>query len=103
MGQVSPAGRERNGGREIEAAANLAVEQAREDGRGIEIRQAQPVDRAVARDERRGAAITDEGVVANRGVPVDAFDGRRAQKVGRGRAVGHTPQGLIIRALPAAS
>ena len=43
------------------------AEQCSEDGLGVKTRQAQPIDRPVAPDERRGAGITDDAVVFDRG------------------------------------
>ena len=57
--------------RELEGAAALRVEKAREDRLGVEARERQPVDRAVAGDERGRPSVPDQGVVANRRVPVD--------------------------------
>ncbi len=41
----------------------LVAEQGREAGVAVEARPAQPVDRAVAVDQRRGLAVADEAVV----------------------------------------
>ncbi len=46
--------------------AGLAVEEAAEDARGIEVGDAQPVDRAVWRDERSGVAVGQKRVVRDR-------------------------------------
>src|SRR5260370_15982480 len=52
----------------------LRVENAREDGAGIEARPAEPVDRAMARDERGRAGIADQRIVGNRGVSFRFFN-----------------------------
>src|SRR5206468_5883271 len=46
--------------------AGLAVEQAAEDARRVEARHAQPVDRAVGRDERTGMAVGEKCVLGDR-------------------------------------
>ena len=48
-------------------AAGLPVEQAPEDARRVEPRRAEPVDRAVRRDERTRMAVGEEGVLGDRG------------------------------------
>src|SRR5687768_7974699 len=48
----------------LEPAAFARVEQATEDGRAVEPRPAQPVQRAVGRDERGRVRVADERVVA---------------------------------------
>ena len=48
----------------------LGVEQRCENAAGIKIRKAEPVDRAIGRDERRSSPVTDYGVIANRGIAV---------------------------------
>ena len=64
---VAPAGGEEGVARpEREAAAAHRIEQAREDRRAGEVGQAQPVDRARARDEGCRPAIADQGVVCDR-------------------------------------
>ena len=63
--------------RELEGAAALRIEKAREDRLGVEARERQPVDRAVAGDEGARATVADEGVVADRRVAV--VTGRRVQ------------------------
>src|SRR5258708_17936832 len=52
----------------------LRVENAREDGAGIEARPAEPVERAMARDERGRAGIADQRIVGNRGVSFRFFN-----------------------------
>ena len=47
-------------------AAGAAIEQRAEDGRRVEARQAQPLDRAVGGDERAGVAVGQERVVGDR-------------------------------------
>ena len=54
-------------GREQEATVLAGPEQGREAGAAVEPGHAPPVDRAVASDERRRAAVTEEGVVLERG------------------------------------
>ena len=44
----------------------LPVEQAAEDARGVEARNAEPVDRAVRRDQGAGVAVGEEGIVRDR-------------------------------------
>src|SRR5205809_7218557 len=44
----------------------LAVEQAAEHARRVEARDAEPVDRAVGRDQRSGVAVGEERVVRDR-------------------------------------
>ncbi len=63
-GAVAAHGVERRLGLELEAAAVGRVEQAVENGWGVAARQAEPVDRAVATDERRRPPVADQGVVA---------------------------------------
>ncbi len=70
---VAALGLESLHGLEPEGAAALGVEDAREDARRVDVGEAEPVDRAVARDERAGTAVADQGVFADRGVAVDAF------------------------------
>src|SRR5205807_1128074 len=48
--------------------ARRRVEDAPEDGVGVEPRQAQPVDRAVIRNQRRGPALADQAVALDRQV-----------------------------------
>ena len=51
--------------RNAEAAVLRRAEQRRETGIGIEARPAQPVDRAVAADQRRGLAVADQAIIFN--------------------------------------
>jgi len=68
---VSPADlAHRTGRRQPPPALRGRAQQAGEAGRRIEARAAEPVDRAVAADQRRRVAISDQGVV---------FDGQRHQ------------------------
>ena len=46
--------------------AGVGVEEAGEDGRPVEPRQAEPVDRAVAADQRRGVAVGQQAVRGDR-------------------------------------
>ena len=46
--------------------AGLAVEEAAEDARRVEARNAEPVDRAVGSDERTRVAVGQERVVRDR-------------------------------------
>ena len=48
----------------------LVVKEPTERASGVEPRQAAPVDRSPARDQRRGLAIADQAVVADRRVAV---------------------------------
>src|SRR6185436_10052758 len=48
---------------DAEAAVLLAAEQRREAGVGVEARPAQPVDRAVAADQRGALAVADQRIV----------------------------------------
>ena len=68
LGRVAPGGGERRLGLEDEPTAALRVEDRAEHGRRIEVREGEPVDRAVARDERDRPAVPDRGVLADRGV-----------------------------------
>ena len=54
------------GRRDAPVAVALVAEQRGEAGVGIEARQAQPVDRAVAGDQRAGQHVADEPVVLDR-------------------------------------
>ena len=49
----------------LEVAAVVGVEQPTERRRAVEVWQAQPVNRAIRRDQRGGAAIADDPVAAN--------------------------------------
>ncbi len=51
-------------GLQLDASTGFFVEESGEDGEGVEVRQRQPVDAAIWRDEGDGAAIADGGVVA---------------------------------------
>ena len=51
------------GGRDQPAAVLVGAEQRGKAGIGIEGRPAQPVDRAVAADQRRGLAVADQSIV----------------------------------------
>src|SRR3546814_5491228 len=53
-------------GRYQPAAVVERAEQCREAGARIEMRHAQPVDRAVPADERAGEGVADQGVVLDR-------------------------------------
>ena len=59
----------------------LTVEEAPEDARGVERRDAEPVDRAVRSHERAGVAVRKEGVLGDRWE-----GGRRGGALGRGPA-----------------
>ena len=61
--------------RELERAPALRVEEPREDGFRVDVRQREPVDRAVASDERGGASVPEQGVVANRRISVGPLHG----------------------------
>ncbi len=61
-GEVAP-GRAGRSGRREPPAPGLRVEQAAEHRRAVEARPAEPVHHARPRDQRRGAAVADEGVV----------------------------------------
>jgi hypothetical protein len=50
---------------DAEASASLGVEQRGEECRAVEAWQAEPVERAIPRDEAGPPAIADEGVVAD--------------------------------------
>ncbi len=58
-------GGETAGGAHAEVSSPVPIEQAAEDGRAVEPRPAQPVYRAVARDERRRVCVADEPVVSD--------------------------------------
>ena len=64
--QVAPLRAEGDGRREQQAAAPLLVEKGAEHAWRVEVRQAEPVDRSVACDQRGRAAVADHAVVANR-------------------------------------
>ena len=71
--EVAALGLEGGGRLEAERAAALGVEDPREHRRRVDVRQAEPVDRAVPGDQRGGPAVADERVLANRRVAVDAL------------------------------
>ncbi|CAA9549224.1 MAG: hypothetical protein AVDCRST_MAG88-644 [uncultured Thermomicrobiales bacterium] len=56
-------------GRYLPVAAVRGVKDAREGGGRIEAREAGPIDRAVAPDQRGADAVADEGIVFDRQVP----------------------------------
>ena len=53
--------------REREAAAAFVVEDGGEERRAVESRPAEPVDRSVSGDQRRGPAVADDRIVADGG------------------------------------
>ena len=57
-------------GRDRAAAAAVPVEESSEAARGVETREAAPVDRSFARYERRRVAVGDEAVVRNRRIGI---------------------------------
>ncbi len=57
---------DRGGRGDAPTAVLGTAEQGGEAGAGVEARPAQPVDRAVARDQRRGLAVADDGVILQR-------------------------------------
>jgi hypothetical protein len=67
----APRGNECGGRRDAPTATLRCAEERSEACRRVEARPAQPVDRAVAADERRTVAVADQGVVFNlqRGSP----------------------------------
>ena len=66
-GPVATRGRAHLAGRrEQPAPMPLVPQQGREARRGVKARQAQPVDRSVAADQRRGLQVADEAVVLER-------------------------------------
>ena len=70
--QVPPRDGELARGREPERAAAPRVEERVQERLGGDVRHRQPVDRPVRRDQRDRPAVADDGVVGDRGVPVDA-------------------------------
>src|SRR5512144_778237 len=60
------------GWREPEGSATVRIQESAEDAARVQVREAQPVDRAVAADERRRPAVAEHCVVADRGVTVAA-------------------------------
>jgi hypothetical protein len=64
-GHVAPADRRRLG-RPDRPVPGVGPEEPREHRGAVEARQAQPVDRAVARDERRPVAVGEQRVVGDR-------------------------------------
>ena len=54
--------------RYFETASMVSVDQLAENGIGVEARDAQPIDRAAARNERRAAGVAEEGIVTDRGL-----------------------------------
>ncbi len=52
--------------RELEATAPTRIEQRKQNRRGVEARQREPVDRGITRDQRASAAIANSGVISNR-------------------------------------
>ena len=77
-GQVVAAARHVDPERGEPERAGPAVEQRAEHARRVEPRDAEPVDRAVGRDQRAGVAVRQEGVV-----------GDRSERRGRGGALRH--------------
>ena len=65
-GLVAAAGRHVDAVGSEPERAGAAVEQRAEHARAVEARQAQPLDRAVGRDQRAGVAVREEGVVGDR-------------------------------------
>ena len=70
--QVPARAVEPDGRLQCKRSAAPGVDDRRKHAGRVEIRQAQPVDGAVARHERGRAAVTDQCVVFDRGIPVDA-------------------------------
>ena len=66
IGQIHLLDLRLGGGREAEIAADVLVEQRREDARGIEVGQAEPVDRTVSADKSDAAQVADDAVVRDR-------------------------------------
>ena len=65
-----------------ERAAARGVEDRREHARRVHVREAQPIDGAVARHERGGPAVANQRVVFDRSVTVDAHEPARTNAVG---------------------
>ena len=74
-------------GRMMPAAMFAAAEQRGEAGGGVEARPAEPVDRSVAPDQRRGLAVADERVVFDAAQPRDHHPGNRKRCI-QARRVG---------------
>ena len=68
VGQVAACGREWSLGSQGEAAALLGVENRAERARGVEIWEAQPVQRPVARHQGHRAPVANRCVVAKRDI-----------------------------------
>jgi hypothetical protein len=67
--------------------AGVRAEQAREHRRAVIARQAEPVDRAPARDERGRVAVREQGVIADR-------EARSRRVDGREQGVSHAPESI---------
>jgi hypothetical protein len=65
VGDVPPLGGERANRPHREAAALCPVQEGAEERRAVEPRPAEPVERAVAADQRRRATVTDDRVIAD--------------------------------------
>ena len=72
--KVPPCGLKRNGRTQRKAAAAGGVEECGERTRRVEVRQAEPIDGAVFRDERRRPPVADDRVVLDGCVAVDAHE-----------------------------
>src|SRR3954471_1238000 len=71
--QIASLAAERAYGAHPESSPALGIEERREDRRAVEPWPAQPVECAVSGNERRAAAVADEGVVAYWGIRVRAL------------------------------
>src|SRR5207253_528308 len=72
------------------AAAASVVEERAEDGRAVEARPAEPLDRAIERDERRRAVVADDRVVLDRDSHARPLVARR--RPGAERALPRLPE-----------
>ena len=89
-GPVLPAdSHRRRGGGDAPAPVVGRADQRGKAGRAVEARPAQPVDRAVAADQRGAVAVADHRVV---------FDPRRVARGGGGRRIARVVLGLFGRA-----
>jgi hypothetical protein len=73
VGQITPPNLEGRHGTQLEMPAALGVEERAQHARRIHLRETEPVDAAISRHQRDGAAVADEGIVADGGVTADAY------------------------------
>src|SRR5439155_13794317 len=85
---IAPPGLERDPWLENERATATDVEDLAEDAGRVDIRKAPPVDGAIDADQRRCPAVTDEGVVADGQITVDAHEPLEVYAITRARRTG---------------